>query len=383
MYRIVTFIPGLGIGGAEIALLRLIESTRNEANHIVVSFKNDQRLASAIRDAGAEVLQFNLNPRNARMVLSRLRQFAPHAIVGQMYYGCCLAFLLRPLIRSRPRLIFSIHHSVDDLADEKFILRSAIRATMKLSRFADCCHFVSKRGADQHRALGITDADVRIVPNGVDFSSWQFSPAHRLRLRQQLQFGPDDFIFGHMARYHPMKDHETFVRALELAAQQNPKISAIICGEGTHRLAIPPTIEGRVRILGVRRDMSALMSACDAGAVSSSYGEAIPNVIWEFYACGRLCVATDVGDCADMVCDYELMSPPRDPSRLAAAMVALSLKPKGRLAEEEAAARARAIARVDIKAIGRRMLSVWTGDDAVYQAQRPDDVPSRGANPAC
>jgi glycosyltransferase involved in cell wall biosynthesis len=383
VHRIATFIPGLGIGGAEIALLRLIESTRAEARHIVVSFKNDQRLASSFRDVGAEVLQFNLNPRNAFAVISRLREFVPHAIVGQMYYGCCLAFLLRPLIGSRPRLIFSIHHSVDDLADEKFILRSAIRATVKLSRFADRCHFVSKRGADQHRALGISDANSRIVPNGVDFSSCRFSPEHREQLREQLQFKPADFIFGHMARYHPMKDHETFIRALELAVEQNPKIAAIICGEGTYRLAVPPTIEDRVRILGSRRDMSALMSACDAGAVSSSYGEAIPNVIWEFYACGRLCVATDVGDCADMVCNSELMAPPRDPTRLAAVMVGLSLKPEGQLAEEGAAARGRALARVDLTAIGRRMLSVWTGDDAAHPAQRPDSVPTRDASRVC
>lgn len=382
MDRIATFIPGLGVGGAEIALLRLIESTRDQANHIVVSFKNDQRLAAAFKAAGAEVLQFNLNPRKALPVISRLREFAPQAIVGQMYYGCVLAFLLRPLMRTRPRLIFSIHHSVDDIANEKFTLRSAIRATVKLSPYADCCHFVSKRGADQHRALGLSEQNILVVPNGVDFSSWRFSSEHRTRLREQLGLEPEDFVFGHMARYHPMKDHATFLRALELAFQQNPRIAAIICGEGTYRLDVPRSLEDRVRILGSRRDMSALMSACDAGAVSSSYGEAIPNVIWEFYACGRLCVATDVGDCAEMVRDSELMAPARDAAGLAAAMVRLSKKPAAALKEESAVARSGAVARVDLAAIAQRMLSLWTGRDAAVPAERLQAVLMREVSPS-
>jgi glycosyltransferase involved in cell wall biosynthesis len=372
MDRIATFIPGLGVGGAEIALLRLIESTSGQANHIVVSFKNDQRLASAFKAAGAEILQFNLNPRNALPVVSRLREFAPQAMVGQMYYGCILAFLLRPLVTPRSRLIFSVHHSVDDLADEKFTLRSAIRATVKLSRFADCCHFVAKRAAEQHRALGLSERNVRVVPNGIDFSSWAFSAEQRTKLRGELGFAPDDFVFGHMARYHPMKDHATFLRALELAFHENPRIGAIICGDGTYRLDVPPVLEDRVRILGRRRDVPALMSACDAGAVSSSYGEAIPTVIWEFYACGRLCVATDVGDCADMIRDDELIAPPRDPARLAAVMVRLSLKPPAELTEEGAAARAGAVVRVDLATVARRMMSLWTGrSEAIPPSEQP------------
>jgi glycosyltransferase involved in cell wall biosynthesis len=361
VYRIATFIPGLGVGGAEIALLRLIESTRDRARHLVVSFKDDNYLTSAFRSAGAEVVQFNLNPRNAFRVMARLREFSPDAVVGQMYYGCCLALFVSRLMKSRPRLIFSIHHSIDNLAKEKLVLRSAIWATVKLSAFADCAHFVAKRAAEQHRRLGLANRHIAIVPNGVDFSSWLFDAGERLRLRESLGFVRNDFIFGHMARYHPMKDHATLLRALELALRENPRIGAIICGRGTDKLVLPPPLQGRVRVLGMRRDMPAVMSACDAGVVSSSFGDAIPTVIWEFFGCRRLCVATDVGDCADMVRSDELIAPPGNPERLAAAMVRLSRKPAAELITEGADARTRAIESVDLRTVAGRMLSLWTG----------------------
>jgi glycosyltransferase involved in cell wall biosynthesis len=121
-----------------------------------------------------------------------------------------------------------------------------------------------------------------------------------------------------------MKDHAGFLEALTIAQGLNPRIVALLCGQGTDVLKIPDRLQGRVKLLGARRDIANVMSACDVGCLSSSFGEAFPNVLSEFMACERPCVTTDVGDAARIVGRYGLVVPPRNPAALAGALVKMA-----------------------------------------------------------
>ena len=59
-------------------------------------------------------------------------------------------------------------------------------------------------------------------------------------------------------------------------------------------------VGGRDRsiLLGPRRDVGAVLSACDVVVIGSSYGEALPMVAIEAAAAGLPIVATDIGDVA-------------------------------------------------------------------------------------
>ncbi|MDY6949196.1 MAG: glycosyltransferase, partial [Pseudomonadota bacterium] len=90
-------------------------------------------------------------------------------------------------------------------------------------------------------------------------------------------------------------------------------------------------LQSRVRLVGERRDVAAVMSALDV-FVLSSRSEGFPNVLGEAMACELPCVTTDAGDARRVLDKDEFVAPIADPANLAACIEAICALP---LAERE------------------------------------------------
>ncbi len=151
----------------------------------------------------------------------------------------------------------------------------------------------------------------------------QFSEKAFHRIRDELKIPADALVVGHVARYHPVKGHRLMLCAAASLVNRMPGVHFLFCGRGVEAekeelsSLVPPGLSNNFHLLGLRSDVSALLSAMDV-FVSSSFGEGFSNVLGEAMATAVPCVATDVGDSAMIVSDTGVVVPPRDESALAA-----------------------------------------------------------------
>jgi glycosyltransferase involved in cell wall biosynthesis len=148
-------------------------------------------------------------------------------------------------------------------------------------------------------------------------------------MRRELALPADALLIGLIARYHPVKDHENFLRAAALVSAKHPQARYLLVGENIdaanvelRALIAKHGVTDRVYLLGMRGDMPPVTAALDI-CVSSSTVEGFPNVIGEAMSCGVPCVVTDVGDSAWVVGDTGKNVPPRDSAALASAIDSL------------------------------------------------------------
>ena len=211
------------------------------------------------------------------------------------------------------------------------------------------------------RDLGVPPAKVRVVHNGIHTDSMLRNSDSRLRT--ELLAGCERPIVFTAARLHAQKGHDHLLAA----AVQIPEALFVLAGDGPDRArleakAVQLGIEGRVRFLGQRNDIDALLASCDIFVLPSLY-EGLPLSVLEAMAAGRPVVATAVGGTNEAVIDGVCgrLVPPADPASLAAAINALLADRHGaaRLAEE---GRARVRRLFSIEAMVRGVESVYDED---------------------
>jgi glycosyltransferase involved in cell wall biosynthesis len=127
-----------------------------------------------------------------------------------------------------------------------------------------------------------------------------------------------------------MKDHGAFIRAAACVAVDELDVRFVCVGdqqpiprEELIALADSAGLGSRMIWSAGRDDMPAVFSACDVVCSSSAYGEGFSNTVAEAMACGRRCVATDVGDVREIVAETGYVVPLNDDKALAAAIARL------------------------------------------------------------
>lgn len=335
MPRILYVITSLSVGGAQKALLNLVESgfSASYEPHVMALVDVDG-LQQQFAQAGIPLHVLGLNrPRCLPLLLPRLAalvwKLKPDIIHGWMHHGNLFATLAWWLATCRPKLLWSIHHTPEKATLERAQHAVVLKAGRWLSRFPQHIVYVSRRSLHRHHELGYDSRRALVIANGIPLGKANHRTERRLGVRQELGIPADAFLVGSLTRYVPEKDIPNLLAAIHLLQAAGYSAHFLLAGEGM--LATNPGLQtllaalpepGRVHLLGVRADAAHLIAALDIATLSSRR-EAFPLFLAEAMAVGVPCVATDVGDIAEFVADTGLVVPVDDAPALAGAWVGL------------------------------------------------------------
>lgn len=366
MTKIVHIINSLEFGGAEMMLANLLaRSDRDRYDPVVVLLIADLTLADRIEALGVPIRVIGMrpgipDPRGLAALGRLLRRERPALVQTWMDHSNLIGGVASRLAVPAP-VVWGIHHSNHLPGYTKRSTLWTVSACARLSRRVParivCC---SEHARSLYAERGFAAENMTVIPNGFDTGLYRPDPAARLEVRREVGLGPEVPVIGLVARFDPLKDHETFVRAAGVLRDRVPEARFLLCGEGVDgrneglvSLIDSLGLRERCHLLGPRRDIPRIQASLDI-ATSSSISEAFPLVVGEAMACATPCVVTDVGDSALMVGETGRVVPPRDSEALAGAwqeLLRLSPEARRRLGE---AARQRTLERFDLSAVTRR-----------------------------
>ncbi|HSE21523.1 MAG TPA: glycosyltransferase, partial [Pyrinomonadaceae bacterium] len=111
-----------------------------------------------------------------------------------------------------------------------------------------------------------------------------------------------------VANFRPEKDHLTLIGAFDILTQHYPSAHLLLIGadiEGTYAAQVRAEVRHRrltdhVSFFGPRDDVSSILKRCDVGVLSSA-SEGLPLALLEYGVAGLPAVATDVGQCGEVL----------------------------------------------------------------------------------
>ncbi|HZR02069.1 MAG TPA: glycosyltransferase [Burkholderiales bacterium] len=332
MTKVLFVTTGLGTGGAEKMLMKLISRLHGKSiDASVVSLSPRGPVSSEIEALGVETRHLGvaipLGLPWATVELAKIaRRERPDVIQGWMYHGNLAAALARSFAGDHCRLCFGVRQSLQDLEREKPLTRQVIRVGRWLSHRADAIVYNSQVARRQHECFGYAVSSGTVIDNGFDTNLFRPDEAAYRSVRSDLGLNVDAPLIGLIARWHPMKSHDLFLKAASILATHRADVHFLLVGFGvtpdnpvfSRWLDVKP-LAGRVHLLGERQDVARLTAALDVASCSSSWGEAFPNILGEAMSCGVPCVASDVGDVRRIIGDTGIVFPVGDSAAMTAA----------------------------------------------------------------
>ena len=343
--RVTHVITGLELGGAEMMLYKLLGALdRERFEPTVISLSTLGPLAPRIAALGIPVSALGMSPglsiahppvRPLARLARRLGARRPQIVHTWMYHADLLGGALARA-SSDAKVIWGLRGSLDPQLSKRnslLVARAcALTSGLLPHRIVSC----SQQLAEMHAQLGYDSRRMLVIPNGFDLSLLAPDEALRVHTRVRLGVGEGELLVGNVGRYHPQKDHRTFVRAAGEIARERPEVRFVLCGPGVDRAngelagwIAQAGIAGRCELLGAVEDPRGVFNALDVLVCSSAFGEGFPNVLGEAMACGVPCVTTDVGDAAAIVADPGRVVAARDWRALARAIGAVLSLPGG------------------------------------------------------
>ena len=278
--KVVHIITGLGIGGAEMMLYKLLSGMDKEQfEQYVISLTGHGPIGNKIQQLDIPVWALGMRPGlpDARLVaklVKKLRHKPADITQTWMYHADLLGGIASRLAGNK-KVIWGMRNT--DLSPSRVKLRTiwTARLCALLSHWLPQRIIVNSQVSRQtHIRLGYRADKMVVIPNGFDLQVFKPDKEARISVRQELGIEDETPLIGMIARFDSQKDHLNFIQAAALLSARMPQTRYLLCGEGItwQNQTLTDWIDmaglrNMFHLLGERDDIPRLMAALDLSLI--------------------------------------------------------------------------------------------------------------------
>ncbi len=322
--RVLLMIDEASVGGGQQHVLSLAERLDRGKYDVAVCCEGEGYLVDELRKR--RILTHPLRMSNRPSIRSlfecvrlyrRSRPDIVHTHGGTAGFLGRIASLFVPGIR----IVHTYHgiHYLHNLQSFQNRIYRAVDRTLKHCTDRLVC--VAKSDMELGIRHKVVDPKIALlIRNGIDVE--KFASARR---ESTIKTGAVRIV-GTIGRLHIQKGHCFLVEAAARVIENDPSVIFHIVGEGELQRNLEEQIRSlglqeRVKLLGPRTDVPELLAGMDVFVLPSLW-EGLPLVLLEAMAAGKPIVTTAVDGVKEVITNEEaLLVPPRDPERLADAIL--------------------------------------------------------------
>jgi len=331
-------ISGMSQGGAEGVLFRLITKLP-QFEHIVVSLSGEGYYTNKYNNIDVASISFDLKNgsmfdrlKSSISLIRYINRSRVTLVQTWMYHADFFGGLIAKISNNVP-VVWNVRHSIGRLHKEKKSIRLILKINSFLSSFIPSSIVYCARSIEQqHVNVGYNSSKSSVIQNGYDLERYTINSEFSTKFRKHIKLPHDTFLFGHVGRFHPQKDHSTLFKAFFLVQKQGYNVCLACFGDGVNNKNLQNIFGGftpsNIFLMGSQDNMVIPYNAMDCLVSSSSWGEGFPNVVAEAMACGAPCIVTDVGDSSLIVGNNGRVVPASNPYVMANEMCNFVLEKK-------------------------------------------------------
>ena len=208
------------------------------------------------------------------------------------------------LIGQRKPVIFTEHgrHYPDHLRPKRALFNQVLRTVT--TAYTGVSEFTRRSLVSFEK---MPASRISVIYNGIWSANQPQHSEERETIRTSMGLQEDDLLVLSIGRMDPIKDFETLIRGFVPVAEEFPTARIWIAGGGDPgygrklgELISSLDLQGRVTLLGSRRDVPQLLAACDV-FVLPSITEAASMTILEAMSARRAVVTTRTGGNPELV----------------------------------------------------------------------------------
>ena len=326
-FKIIYITTSLGLGGAEKVLYEIIKEYKKEGI-LVVSLGEKDFFSSRLNHLGIKVEHLRLKNNIFFLIklfklIKILRGLKP-GIVHTWLYKANIFGGIAAILSGHKLIYWSIHHDLEN--EQKSIFRYIF---MLISAFLSYLIpkkiiFCSDSSANNHKNFGFNHKKSIVINNGIDISKFKKNNLIYQEYRtNKLNIRNDTFLIGSIGRYHPIKDHKTLLKALQVLKEKNIKFKCLFAGQNLdtknkylYNQISELKLNNNIFLMGKIDNIKDTLCSLDL-LVISSLSECSPIVLLEAISSEILCIGSDVGNIKNILKNNEFIFNKGDYKQLA------------------------------------------------------------------